>query len=71
MNHLVNDIEVIKSKTTKIHDVDFDNLAFGKVYTDHMLECNFKNEKWEVKNAPGLVRKGFELGVLHVDSPSF
>jgi len=47
MSNIVNHIEVIKAKTTKIHDVDFDNLAFGKVYTDHMLECNFKNGKWE------------------------
>ena len=47
MNHLVKGIEVIKAKTTKIHDVDFDNLAFGKVYTDHMLVCDFKHGKWE------------------------
>ena len=27
--------------------MDFDNLAFGKVYTDHMLVCDFKHGKWE------------------------
>ncbi|MFG6687135.1 branched-chain amino acid aminotransferase [Mariniflexile sp. HNIBRBA6329] len=47
MNSIINDIEIIKSKTTKINEVDFDNLAFGSVFSDHMLECNFKDGKWE------------------------
>ena len=25
-------------------------------------------QKWDVKNAPGLVRKGFELGVLSISA---
>ena len=40
-------IEVTKSKTTKIHEVDFDNLSFGSVFSDHMLICNYKNGAWE------------------------
>ncbi len=48
MNAIINDIEVIKAKTTKINEVDFDNLKFGHVFSDHMLECNFKNGKWEI-----------------------
>ncbi|MBD0824029.1 branched-chain amino acid aminotransferase [Aestuariibaculum marinum] len=47
MNSIINDIEIIKSETTKINDVDFNNLAFGSVFSDHMLECNYKDEKWE------------------------
>lgn len=47
MNALINDIEVIKTKNTKIHDVDFDNLKFGHVFSDHMLECDYKNGKWQ------------------------
>jgi len=46
MNNLVKEIEVIKAESTKIHDVDFDNLAFGSVFSDHMLECNYKDGKW-------------------------
>ncbi len=46
MNAIINDIEVIKAKSTKINDVDFDNLKFGNVFSDHMLECDFKNGKW-------------------------
>ncbi len=47
MNSIINDIEIIKSETTKINDVDFNNLAFGSVFSDHMLECNYKDGKWE------------------------
>ncbi len=47
MNTIINDIEIIKAKTSKINDVDFDNLKFGHVFSDHMLECNFKDGKWQ------------------------
>ena len=47
MNAIINDIEIIKAKTTKINDVDFDNLKFGHVFSDHMLECDFKDGKWQ------------------------
>jgi branched-chain amino acid aminotransferase len=47
MNSIINDIEIIKAKTTKLNEVDFDNLAFGSVFSDHMLECNFKDGKWQ------------------------
>lgn len=47
MSTAVSDIEIIKSKTSKINDVDFDNLSFGKTFSDHMLECHYKNGKWE------------------------
>ncbi len=40
-------ISIEKSKTSKIDQVDFDNLAFGSVYTDHMLVCDYKNGAWE------------------------
>ncbi|KAA5823819.1 branched-chain amino acid aminotransferase [Algibacter amylolyticus] len=44
---MINDIEIIKTKTSKINEVDFDNLKFGSVFSDHMLECNFKDGKWQ------------------------
>ncbi|WP_181363963.1 branched-chain amino acid aminotransferase [Algibacter marinivivus] len=47
MNAIINDIEIVKAKTSKINDVDFDNLKFGHVFSDHMLECNFKDGKWQ------------------------
>ena len=47
MSAIINEIEIIKAKTSKINEVDFDNLTFGKVFSDHMLECDYKNGAWE------------------------
>jgi len=38
--------EVHKSETSKIGSVDFENLTFGSVFTDHMLYCDYKNGEW-------------------------
>ena len=35
-------IEIIKAATSKINEVDFENLSFGAVFTDHLFECDFK-----------------------------
>lgn len=32
---------------SKIHSVDFDQLTFGKTFTDHMLVCTFRNGEWQ------------------------
>lgn len=42
-----NKIEIIKSATSKINDVDFDHLNFGAVFTDHSFECDYTNGKWQ------------------------
>ena len=41
------DIDIILSPTSKIHTVDFENLTFGNIFTDHMLVCDYKNGQWE------------------------
>lgn len=43
----VNEIDVVKASTTKINDVDFENLMFGRVFTDHMFVCDFKDGQWQ------------------------
>ena len=40
------DIDIVKVNTSKIGSVDFENLAFGNVFTDHMLVCDFKDGTW-------------------------
>jgi branched-chain amino acid aminotransferase len=40
-------IDFIAASASKIGNVDFENLTFGSVFTDHMLVCDFKNGKWE------------------------
>jgi branched-chain amino acid aminotransferase len=43
----LNDIEIISASNTKINSVDFENLTFGNVFTDHMLICDFKDGSWQ------------------------
>lgn len=40
-------IDFIAASASKIGDVDFENLTFGSVFTDHMLVCDYKDGKWE------------------------
>jgi branched-chain amino acid aminotransferase len=46
MNLQLKNIAVEKVTASKIKEVDFDNLAFGSVFSDHMLECTYKNGVW-------------------------
>tara|TARA_B100001057_G_scaffold146988_2_gene146929 strand:+ start:19023 stop:20072 length:1050 start_codon:yes stop_codon:yes gene_type:complete len=39
-------MEINKSNTTKINDVDFNSIKFGEIFTDHMFECDFTNGNW-------------------------
>ena len=39
------DIELIQE--SKIDTVDFNNLAFGRIFSDHMLVCDFKDGEWK------------------------
>lgn len=39
-------LQIEKSTTSKINEVDFNNLKFGQIFTDHMFECDFENGKW-------------------------
>lgn len=41
------EIDIVRAKSSKITEVDFENLSFGNIFTDHMLVCDFKNGKWE------------------------
>lgn len=50
-----NSITIERVKHSRIDQVDFDNLAFGSVYTDHMLVCEYENGSW---SAPKIVPYG-------------
>ena len=39
-------IKVNKVSKYKIDNVNFDALVFGKIFTDHMYICHFKNGSW-------------------------
>jgi len=42
----MSDIKITKTKTSKINSVDFKNLGFGEVFSDHMFSMDYENGKW-------------------------
>lgn len=43
----IHEIDIVKAENTKINDVDFDNIDFGRTFTDHMFVCDFINGAWQ------------------------
>jgi branched-chain amino acid aminotransferase len=40
------DIDIQKTVKSRISEVDFENIPFGKVYSDHMFIAEYSNGKW-------------------------
>jgi branched-chain amino acid aminotransferase len=40
-------ISITRTKHSKIDEVDFKNLSFGTVFTDHMFICDYKDGAWQ------------------------
>lgn len=40
-------ITVQKAETSKLNQVDFNNLVFGKDFSDHMFECDYIDREWQ------------------------
>ena len=40
-------MKIEKIHQSKINQIDFDTLAFGKNFTDHMFICQYKGGKWQ------------------------
>src|SRR6187551_2558034 len=40
------DISITKAETSKLQNLDLANIAFGKYFTDHMLEADYENGEW-------------------------
>jgi branched-chain amino acid aminotransferase len=41
------DIQITKAERSKLNDIPFDNIPFGKYFTDHMLEADYENGEWK------------------------
>jgi len=41
------DIQVTKTLKSRLSEMDFNHLPFGKFYTDHMLEVDYKDGQWQ------------------------
>ncbi len=40
-------IDIQKVTNSKISQVDFNNLQFGRIFADHMFVCDYKDGKWQ------------------------
>ena len=47
MDTITPNLSIEKATTSKINQVDFNNLSFGNVFADHMVVCDFRNGTWE------------------------
>ena len=41
------DIRITKTNSSRINNVDFDNLPFGRLFSDHMFLAEYKNGQWQ------------------------
>lgn len=41
------EIDIVKAKNSKLNQIDFDNLTFGRNFTDHMFICDYENGQWQ------------------------
>jgi len=39
-------MKITHTKESRIKNVDFDNLSFGEIFTDHMFVCDYKDGVW-------------------------
>ncbi len=44
---ILTQIAIEKAKQSKISQVDFNNLPFGQICSDHMFVCDYKDGKWQ------------------------
>ncbi len=40
-------MDITRIKKSKIDQIDFDHLAFGEVFTDHMFVCDYQDGEWQ------------------------
>ena len=45
---LIAEIPVKKTNHSRIHEVNFNDLEFGKHVSDHMLVCDFIKGEWQI-----------------------
>ncbi|MEK9603898.1 MAG: branched-chain amino acid aminotransferase [Flavobacteriaceae bacterium] len=66
-------MKIDKTSASKLSHVDFENLAFGSVFTDHMFVCKYKDEKWQTPEVIPYQPLSFEpsMSVLHYGQAVF
>lgn len=66
-------IKITKADHSRISEIDFDHLDFGRVFSDHMLEIVFRNGGWQQPEIKPYGPVSFEpsLHVLHYGQAIF
>ncbi|MEX0769896.1 MAG: branched-chain amino acid aminotransferase [Balneolaceae bacterium] len=67
------EIKITQSRKTRISEVDFDKLDFGRTFSDHMFEMTWKNGSWEQPEIKPYGEISFTpaLNVLHYGQAVF
>jgi branched-chain amino acid aminotransferase len=66
-------LPVTKVERSKLHDINLENIPFGKYFSDHMLEADFENGAWvnaEIKPYQPLILSP-SLAALHYGQAIF
>lgn len=65
--------EVQKAMSSKLQQIDLENIPFGKVFTDHMFVVDYSNNKWqEAKIVPyGKLELSPSISALHYGQAIF
>jgi branched-chain amino acid aminotransferase len=45
--HKTHRMKITKTTLSRLAETDFNNLAFGRTFSDHMLMCKYKDGQWE------------------------
>ncbi len=66
-------MKIEKTSASNFANVDFENLTFGSVFTDHMFVCRYKNNEWQTPEIIPYQPLSFEpsISVLHYGQAVF
>jgi branched-chain amino acid aminotransferase len=66
-------MKITKTDSSRLQDVDFNNLVFGTKFSDHMLVCHFKNGAWQEPEIKPFGKMSFSpaLHTLHYGQALF
>lgn len=60
-----NRIKITRTRQSRIGDVDFNNIPFGKVFADHMFVADFDGQQWKNFEIRPLEKFHFILQLWH------
>ena len=72
-DNILQRMKIEKASASNLGNVDFENLTFGSVFTDHMFVCKYKNGKWQTPEVLPYKSLSFEpsMSVLHYGQAVF